>query len=98
MNQPSIFGSILAPLQILRIFPGLKCGLFFALFVLGHFKIGAHSPAIVGKPVGTSSLIGKNIGAAVQLTQYANVSLSSIHHRIWADQFTAQQINSGKLS
>lgn len=72
MNRPSIFGSIVARIQIPGIFPGLK--------------------------VGAPTFIGKNIGAAVQLTQYADVSLSRIHNRMGADKFTAQQINSGKLS
>ena len=98
MNQPSIFGSIVAQLQILGIFPGLKDGLFMAPFVLGRYEIGTDSPAVAGKQLGASSFIGKNIGAAVQLTQYANVSLGSIHHGIRADKCTAHKLNSGKLS
>ncbi|MCM4162106.1 hypothetical protein DHC50_00715 [Arenibacter sp. A80] len=88
----------MARLPIPGIVPGLKYGLFMAPFALGHYRIGTDSCAITGKPLGASSFIGKNIGAAVQLTQYANVSLSSVHNRIGADIFTAQQINSGKLS
>jgi len=98
MNQPSIFGGILARLPIPGIFPKLKYGLFLVPIVLGRYEIGTHSPALVGKTWGTLSFIGKNIRAAVQLTQYTYVSLSSIHNRIQADKFTAQQINSGKLS
>ena len=98
MNQPSIFGSIMARLPIPGIVPGLKYGLDMAPFALGHYRIGTDSCAISGKPLGASSFIGKNISAAVQLTQYANVSLSSVHNRIGADKCTAHKLNSGKLS
>ena len=98
MNQSSEFGSIMVQFQIFGIISGPKYGKPFASFFFNPFEIETNSLKLVGKRSGTVFNISKNKGASVQLSRYANVSLSSIPSRLRADKFTAQQINSGKLS
>ncbi|MCK0190504.1 hypothetical protein [Arenibacter sp. F20364] len=97
MNQPSEFGSIMVQFQIFGIFSGPKYGEPFASFDANPFEIETNSPIRLGKQSGAVSKISKNKGTSVQLSQYANVSLSSITSSTRADKFTALQINTGQL-
>jgi len=98
MNKPSEFGSTMVQFQIIGLFSESKYREPFTSFVSNTFKTKTNSPTRVGNPSGAISNNCKNKGASVQLSQYDNVSLSSIPSVMWVDEFAAQQINSGKLS
>ena len=98
MNQPSDFGNIMVRFLIFGLFPGPVYREPFSSFVSNPYELETNSPIGMENQMGTVSNIDKNKGASVQLSQYYNVSLSSIPKRIRAYRFIAQPINTGKLS